>query len=341
MTNTTGNSASPLYLVTGGTGLVGSHLIQHLVRTGKRVRAIRRPGSDLSVFGRFLGEPSLSQLVDWVDGDILDIFSLLDAMDGVSKVYHTAALVSFLPSDRKKLLKVNAGGTANVVNAALEAGVSKLCHVSSVAALGRDEKQGMITENNKWTSSGSNSNYAISKYSAEREVWRGVAEGLPAVVVSPSIILGASDWNKGSSKMFGNIRKGMKFYTTGVNAFVDVRDVVRIMDLLMEGDISNEAFILMSENLCYRDFFNMIAENLKVEPPSIKASPWIAEIAWRVEKLRHIFSGSNPLITRETARTANRQHLYSNEKVRTLLGYEFIPVSRSIEDTCQVFLKTV
>lgn len=328
-----------MILVTGGTGLVGTHLIRELLSKGEKVRSLRRKNSDLSVFGKYLFDESLKDKVEWVDADILDIYSLMDAMEGVEYVYHTAATVSFLPSDARKMMKVNAEGTANVVNAALETGVSKLCHVSSVAALGRTGKEEVITENSKWASSSANSNYAVSKYAAEREVWRGIAEGLNAVIVNPSVILGPADWTRGSSKIFSGVYKGLKFYTKGINAFVDVRDVTGIMIRLMESAIVNERFIVMSENLCYKDLFEKIASKFGKPAPGIHAGSLLSEITWRIEDLRRILFNSSPLITKETARTAGRRHFYSNEKVRKALGYDFIPVEKSIDDTCQAFLR--
>jgi dihydroflavonol-4-reductase len=327
-----------MYLVTGATGLVGSHLIRHLVHSGKKVRALRRPGSDLSVFATYLHEPGLRGQVEWIDGDVLDVYSLADAMEGVEKVYHTAAVVSFRRSQAGQMMKVNAEGTANVVNAALEQGIRKLCHVSSVAALGRTERNEVITENSKWITSRHNSVYAITKYNAEREVWRGIAEGLEAVIVNPSIILGPADWNRSSTKLFGTIHRGLRYYTEGVNAFVDVRDVVAVMDRLMESSIGGERFIVMSENLCYRDVFNEIALQLGKKPPSVRVSPFIAEVAWRAEWLRSLFNRRDPVVTRETARTSQQIHCYSNEKIRQALDYTFIPVKQSIHDTCRAFL---
>ncbi|MCU0370166.1 MAG: NAD-dependent epimerase/dehydratase family protein, partial [Bacteroidales bacterium] len=235
-----------MIFITGATGLVGSHLTFELVRSGQPVRALKRPSSDMGmlekVFRLYSDNPeNLLSTIEWVEGDILDIFSLEEAMEGADTAYHCAALVSFLPKDRKKLIKINTEGTANVVNAALEKKLRKLCHVSSIAALGRPENlTDVIDEDLVWKTSRNNSVYAVSKYGAEREVWRGTAEGLDAVIVNPSIILGVAGNSQGSSRLFNTVWQGLKVYPPGKNGFVDVRDVARAMILLMNGDFRNE-----------------------------------------------------------------------------------------------------
>ncbi len=333
-----------MILVTGGTGMLGSRLVLDLISSGKRVRVLKRSGTDLSEIENFFrthlspGATSSFSDVEWIEGDLLDVTSLYNAMHGVSSVYHCAAIVSFNPALRKKMMRVNAEGTANVVNAALESGVKKLCHVSSIAAIGRAE-EGMITEETKWTDTGENSVYAQSKHLAEREVWRGIAEGLDAVIVNPSIIIGPAHGKGISTKMFQQVWKGLKFYTEGVNGFVDVRDVSSAMILLMENSITNQRFILNSENYSYRELFNRIAFCLGKPKAHIKVSNFTAGIAWRAAYLGSLLTGNRPFITKETARTSMRCYFYSSEKFRELTGMKFIPVKQSIEDACRVFLE--
>lgn len=332
-----------MILITGATGLTGAHLAVELIRSGKAVRALRRPGSSLELISNAfrLYSPDPEQdlaKIEWIEGDIRDYISLEDALEGVDHVYHCAALVSFLPSDRKRLLEVNIGGTANLVNACLARGVKRICHVSSIAALGRSERDGeIITEKNSWKTSRNNTYYAIGKYGAEREVWRGFAEGLDMVVVNPSVILGLAGQQMGSSRLFSAVWNGLKLYPPGVNGFVDVRDVAAIMIRLMESGISGERFILNSENVAYRDLFNMIAGNLGKPVPSIQAKSWMAGLYWRQEALRSKLAGRKPLITAETARTAISRHYYSNEKIRKTLGAEFIPIRECLSHHCKIF----
>lgn len=328
-----------MILVTGGTGLVGSHLIKHLIEKGEKVRALKRNSSNLKVFEKYLNAPHLAEQVEWAEGDVLDVFSIEDALKGVEQVYHAAAMVSFEKSAVDRMKKVNIEGTANVVNACLNGGIHKLCHVSSVAAIGRSKSDEVITEDSQWENDNSNSEYAKSKYAAEREVWRGIAEGLNAVIVNPSIILGPADWTSGSAKLFSNIYKGLKFYPVGVNAFVDVRDVAEIMVRLMQSPVSAERFILMSENLMYKEVFDAMAEKMNAEAPKYKVSPQMAEWIWRMDWLKRVLTGKSRVVTKETARTSSRRYRYSNKKVIEATGHHFRAVEEAIAYTTDIFKK--
>jgi dihydroflavonol-4-reductase len=327
-----------MILVTGGTGLVGAHLLLALLKDGHSVRALRRRSSSMKLVTTVLGKDVTSPLLEWFEGDVLDVFSLSEALEGITKIYHAAAVISFQEADVPAMMKINIEGTANVVNIALSKGVRKLCYVSSIAAIGRSEPGEIITEKTPWKTSPNNSNYALSKYGAEREVWRGTVEGLDAVIVNPSIIIGPGDWEHGSSKMFKQVHKGLKFYTSGINGFVDVRDVVRAMIQLMESPIKNERFIVSSENYPFRAFFNEACAAFGKPTPAIKAARWLGSITWRLEALRSFFTGSRPLITKETARSANQRYYYSSEKLIRALNFSFIPVQQSIRETAAVFI---
>ncbi len=333
-----------MVFVTGGTGFLGSHLLFHLLKIGKKVRAIKRADSNFNFLSNvfsFYTEDTQKYLgkIEWVEGDILDIYSLNEALNEVSDVYHAAAIVSFDPSHRKKMMKANVEGTANLINAALGKDIRKFCHVSSIAAIGRAENGKVIDENVVWKTSKKNSNYAISKYGAEREVWRGIEEGLNAVIINPSVILGPRELNRGIGSLISMVRNGFKFYTAGVNGFVDVRDVAESMIRLMESDIYNERFIVSADNLTYKQIFDWIAEYLKMPGPKYKATPNISEIAWRLEYFKGLFTNKKPFITKETARTANNTYYYSSDKLIQALDFKFLPVRQTIRDACELFLK--
>lgn len=332
-----------MILVTGGTGLVGSHLLRLLVRQGESVRAIRRASSDMRLVA------DIASQVEWVTGDVTDVCALYDAMKGIKTVYHAAAMVSFLPRDRDGLYAVNVQGTANIVNMALEIGVERLLYFSSIAALGRRVKQQQagsdatwIDENTDWEESPQNSEYAKSKNKAELEVWRGIAEGLPAIIVCPSIILGEGDWQQGSSKLFQQLYKGQRFYPTGATGFVDVLDVVRMSVALMsERAALNQKFILNGANSTYRHFMELAAQFLEKTPPIQQLRPWQAAIAWRWEAIRAAITGNPPLLTRETTRTAASTYAYSNEKVIALLQQPFTPLPETIARISAAFRRDV
>jgi nucleoside-diphosphate-sugar epimerase len=331
-----------MILVTGGTGLLGSHLLFDLVSKGEHVRAIKRPASRIDrvekVFSYYCDDPgALAAKIEWVNADLLDFGAVEEAMQGVKEVFHCGAIVSFYPNDHKKMLKVNIEGTANLVNQALAGSVEKFCYVSSVATLGRTENQEMLSEESYWVPSNKNSVYSISKYSAEREVWRGMEEGLKAVIINPSVILGPGFWQDNSG-LFRLVYEGLKYYTVGMNGYVDARDVSAAMILLMEEDHFGQRYICSAENIAYRDLFAMMAKHLNKPAPSVRVSPAMSSVAWRVEALRSALTGSKPEITREMAVTASQTFRYTSEKLCNTLDFRFRPVGQSVMDICNFYL---
>lgn len=331
-----------MILVTGGTGLVGSHLLQELTAQGKEVKALHRNSSSKDfvkhVFNTYASDPDRQLgMIQWVEGDVLDIYSLEDAMEGVTQVYHNAAKVSFSPADRHIMKKVNVTGTANVVNAALHKKVNKLCHLSSIAALGRANEDGTTDEKTAWVTSKNNSYYAISKFNGEREVWRGTVEGLDAVILLPSVILGMADINNGSMQLFKTILNGLPFFTPGINGFIDVRDVARAQVILMESNAVNEKFVVSAENLSYKEVLDWIADGLGKRRPFVKVNTFMALMAWNFFKLKSLITGKDPIITKETAATAMREYHYSNSKFTAFTGMEFHPVRDTVADLCRIF----
>ena len=320
-----------MILVTGGAGLLGSELIRQLLSQGKKVRAIYNK-TPLPNFH--------SESLEQFQCNILDVVGLETAMQGVEQLYHCAAIVSFAPSRKRELFDINIEGTANVVNAALHAGIQKMVHVSSVAALGRIREGEPITETMNWTEETSNSVYGQSKYLGELEVWRGIGEGLNAVIVNPVIILGCADWKSGSSQIFKSVYDEFPWYTEGVSGFVDTGDVAKAMIALMQSDISNERFIISAENSSYRQVFNWIADGFGKKRPHKKVTPLIAKIVWRLEAIKSKFSGKNPLITKETATTALAEVRYNNEKLLKFLpNFQYTSIESAIHTTCKQMLQ--
>ena len=320
-----------MILVTGATGLVGSHLLKQLVANGKKVRALYR-SSVPSIEG--------TEGVEWVRGDILDVISVEEAMVGVKQVYHCAAMVSFNPKKKATLHHTNIEGTANVVNACLNEGVDKLLFVSSVAALGRIREDKLINETMNWSEETSNSEYGKSKYFSEIEVWRGIGEGLNAVIVNPVIILGAGDWTSGSSGLFKSAYDEFPWYTEGTGGFVDVMDVVKAMILLMDSNVSSERFILSAENLSYREVFTQMAKNFGKKPPHRRVKPWLASFVCRMEAVKAMFTGKEPLLTKETAHTAAAKVQFDNQKLkRFFLSFQYTPIHISLQRICEELVK--
>ena len=316
-----------MILVTGATGLLGSHLLYILATSDESVRATFRPASDRDevkrVFSYYTDQPEeIFQRIDWIEADLMLPESLDKIFEDVDKVYHAAAYVSFDPRDRKQLVNDNRSVTANIVNACLEKENIRLLHVSSTSAIGASRNGDPVDESLIWKPDKHNSGYSISKFLSEMEVWRGIEEGLDAIIVNPSIIFGPGFWHKGSSSMFTNIQKGLKYYTEGVTGFVGVEDVVKSMIALMNSNVSGERFIISSENLSYKDVFTMIAEEMGKDPPHIKANPILAGLAWRLDAFRSWF-GLPRVITRETVRAGANRNYFSNEKIKNEIGIEF------------------
>ncbi|MBC7867842.1 MAG: NAD-dependent epimerase/dehydratase family protein [Gloeobacteraceae cyanobacterium ES-bin-316] len=317
-----------MILVTGGSGLLGKALIDSLLRDGRRVKAIynKTPLEQND-------QPNLQQ----VQCDILDVISLEDVMEGVTHLYHCAGLVSFNKKDEKLLYKINVEGTANVVNAALNAGVTKIVHVSSVAALGRIREGDAIHEKMNWTPETSNSKYGESKYLGEMEVWRGIAEGIDAVIINPSIILGPGDWNDGSTAIFKSAYNEFSWYANGTTGFVDVRDVVNAMRHLMEASINAERFIISGHNASYHSLFDMIADAFHKKRPHKEVTPFLSKLVTRLEAAKTWMTGKPPLLTKETAATALAKVQFDNSKLLNFLpGFAYIPLAQTVTDTCKL-----
>jgi dihydroflavonol-4-reductase len=319
-------------LITGATGLVGSCVARRFLEANHTVSVLFRAGADRSLL------KNIEHQIEWIEGDILDISTLDVALEGIDCVVHTAAVVSFVPKDRDWMYKVNREGTANVVNACLKHQIHKLCHVSSIAAIGRPESKKKasdqiveLDETNRWENSPENSEYAKSKYLAELEVWRGIEEGLKAVIVNPTVILGEGDWTKSSTQLFRYIYKENPFYTVGMANCVDVVDVAEVIFRLMLSDITSERFLLNAGNISYKNLFNAMADSMHKKRPSIRVGPRLAGVIWRLEAIRTWLLGTKPLITKETAQSSARSITYSNRKVREVLGFEFQPIEKTVD----------
>jgi len=318
-------------LVTGGTGFLGSSLISYLINDGVAVLATKRSQSTIPESLRS------SSLIQWVDADITDYFALADLFSGISKVYHCAAMISYQKEDWSNMLHTNIEGTRHIVNLCLEHQV-RLVHVSSIAALGVSKSGEPITENSKWDDGEEHSKYALSKHESEMEVWRGIVEGLDAVIVNPSVIMGNGVGNKGSGVIFSLVQKGLKIYPPGSVGIVDVADVAKIMIQLMETpSISGERFILNSENLTNKSLLERISILLDKPAPTIEAKPFMLSIAWRIAKAAAWFKSKRPALTRESAKASASNWTYSNQKLIDRTGYLFKPIDDTLKEMSKAF----
>jgi len=336
-----------MIFVTGGTGLVGAHLLLELSKKGEKIKALKRKNSNLEtvlkIFRFYTGDAQkLFDSIEWVDGDILDYFSLEKLLVGVTEIYHCAAIVSFAGKDRKRMISNNVEGTANLVDAAIGTGVKKLCHVSSIAALGRLQNGELVTEETNWTPTKKHSAYSESKFFSEVEIWRGMEEGLDAVIVNPSIILGPGNWDNSSPRMFKTVFEGLKFYTRGVTGYVDVIDVVKSMVLLMNEanfeHCKNQRYLLNAENLSYEDVFSQIADAFSKPRPSVFASKFMTGIAWRLNGIIAWISRKAPTITRDVAVSSSQVNRFDGSKITTVLPFNYSPITETIRRTAKAYL---
>jgi nucleoside-diphosphate-sugar epimerase len=333
-----------MILVTGGTGLVGAHLLYELVKNNQKVRAIYRNEEKLQsvkkVFFYFTEDVStLFNRIEWIKADILDTPVLTEVFQDITHVYHCAALISFDPKEYHKLRKTNIEGTANIVNLCISNAIEKLCYVSSIATLGNHEDHSLIDEETFWNPEGENNVYGITKYGAEMEVWRGTQEGLDAVIVNPGIIIGAGFWESGSGLLFKKVHNKLRYYVTGTTGYVDVKDVVTIMLQLMQSNIVNQRFIIVAKNLSFKQVTEVAAKYLKVKAPQKQASSLMLEMAWRADWLKSFLTGSSRSLTKQNAVTALSVTDYSNQKISKALDFHFTPIEKSIETVSTLFLK--
>jgi nucleoside-diphosphate-sugar epimerase len=320
--------------VTGATGFIGSYIVRYLVEQGyKHIFCLRRTDSDLSLLGE------AGESVQWFVSDLRDIIMIDEWMADMDIIIHAAAIVSFDPKDRKLLDEINAKCTANLVNLALVHQIEKFIYISSISSLGRTESNVEIDENASWKDSDHNSAYAVSKYNGELEVWRGMEEGLSASVLNPGIVLGAGRWGESSTKLFKYVFKGGKFVSSGVNSFVDVRDVAFLTEKALHLPNKHDRFIVSSENLSYREIFQSIARNLDKPVPKLEIPDWVGELVWRVLKFWSFISGKKPLITKETFRTSRQSYLYKNDKSKQAFNHHYIPIEQTIKETSKCFME--
>jgi len=322
-----------MVFVTGGTGLVGSRLIFDLVNKGEDVTALIRHETSINKFisliKYYTDKPNIiSDKINWVRGDLLDIDTLFEVIPNGASVFHCAAEVSFNPKDKDIINDINISGTANIVDVCLTKNINKLCYVSSIGALGRDLTKDTIDEDTPWNSFGK-SVYSLSKYYAEIEVWRGSAEGLNVVIVNPAVILGAGNWQKGSSKLYTTVHNGIKYYTLGTTGYVDVRDVTKVMILLMDLNIFNERFILSAEVLSFKQLFTKIAKSINIRPPHKYASPLITNLAYKLDYLKSLIFKTKPQITKQVHKMSHSKNVYISDKIKNRLDFIF----KDIDDT--------
>ena len=330
-----------MILVTGGSGLVGCHLLHELTKKHNQVFALKRSTSNIDIVKKVFSYYSknhieLFEKIKWINGDLNDIDSLSDAFSNVTEVYHCAAFISFDSKDLNAMKKINVEGTANVVNCALDFGVKKFCYVSTIAAIGLSTNK-LTDENTEWFD---NKNpYSMTKKNAEMEVWRGISEGLNAVIVNPGVIVGSGFWKRGSGAFFTQISRGMSYYPSGKTGFVCIHDVVDIMCKLMDKNMFSERFVLVAENWTFKKFFEEVSSNLGIKPPEKEAGKLIMTLALFIDFISSKIKGKRRKLNSASIESSTSQSHYSNNKIIESLNYNFRSVKKSVSETCKNFNK--
>lgn len=321
-------------LVTGGTGVLGSYIVEALLADGySDVEVYSRSGTNERL--RFASD----HRVTFTKGDVVALHPLSDAINRADYVIHAAALVTFHPSRFDKMHAVNVEGTANVVNLSTDNNITKLIHISSIAAIGRAENHSPINEESKWTNSKYNSYYGITKYLAEQEVWRAHHEGLNMAIVNPSLIFGGTIWDQSSQKIFSSVHKGLPYYPGGSTGIVDARDVAQLVIYLLQSDTTGERYITSGGNITYKDLFQKMAKAMHAKPPTKVAPAWMLAAFWRVERLRSLITGKEPIVTRETVKSTSHPSSYDNSKSLALDWGGYRNLDESIQEFCGDYLQ--
>lgn len=318
-----------MIVVTGATGFLGSVLTRQLLQAGHTVRGLKRSSSIIPPYLE-----NQSQLT-WVEGDICDPYVVEELLAGATQVYHIAAVISFNPATKKHMLHTNVTGTATVVDACLTHPGIRLVHVSSVAALGEVKPGTATTEEAYLELNSQTSGYSLSKHLSEFEVWRGIAEGLDAVIVNPSIILGKECGLQGSGALFNTVKKGLTYYPSGSCGLVSVSDVACCMIELMDGKISGERYIINAENWSYKDLFTEIAKQLGVRGPQKEVKNWQLLVLAQLAEWKAKISKKSLQLSTDTARSAGKLSKYSNKKIRNTTSITFKPIAQELADICR------
>lgn len=331
--------------ITGASGIVGGHLLLKILQENptQEVRVLIRNEQSVhdvqKLFSNYVKDTeTLIHNCRFMIGNLLDISSLEECIEPDAVVYHCAALVSFDSKKADEMFQVNVQGTANLVNICLEKKIQKLCYVSSVAALGFSVKGELITEEHYWENSNQVSSYSKSKYFAEMEVWRGIEEGLTAVIVNPSMIIGPGKWGDSSTSFFPTLNKGLAFYPTGGTGFVAVQDVVHAMITLMHSPIHSERFILAGENLSFQAFFSLVARALGKKTPTIEVTGWIGTFAWIIAGFMNFFKPNFIPITKESVQRTKIRNYYTHQKIKDAIPLEFTPIEQAVSTTAKFYI---
>lgn len=301
-------------LVTGATGFLGSHLCRRFVLEGHEVTAFRRPESNTAL----LADLTLRHVL----GDITEPEAVNEAVKGQDVVIHAAAHLAYWRRVRDVQARINVDGTRHVVQACQQAGVRRLVHVSSVAAIGIPQAQRPADETFRFNLDNSGLNYHLSKHRAEQEVQRGCVNGLEAVIVNPGSIFGPHGRSFRGGEMIEKVRRRrvVPYFLGGINV-VHVDDVVDGIVRALKLGQSGERYILGGENLTYRRIAEMAAERLRLARQFVPVPPLVTGLAAALTEPVSAWTGKRPRFTYEVHYCSSHYQFYDSSKARKELGF--------------------
>lgn len=324
-----------MILVTGGTGLIGTKLLRHLLGDRSiKIKAIYRESYPTNL---------IDENIEWIKSDILDLESLNWAFKNVEYVYHCAAFISFQPKEVEKMININQIGTRNIVNKSIEYGVKKIIHLSSVSALGNIDSNLPINESMHWNESEKLNSYGKSKYLSELEIIKGSNKGLNYIIINPSIVLGFGDFSRrGSHEIFKTAMDSFPFYTNGSCGFVYIEDLVKSMTILMLSNITNDKFIINGYNISFKHLYYLICQEFKTEPPKYKIGIFLSNVIWRLEYLiSKVIMNYEVHLSKETAYTSQQKIKYDNQKfINVFKDFKYTNINKAIKLICNEYLSS-
>lgn len=313
-----------MVLVTGATGFVGNHVARFLASRGERLRLFMRPSSDRTPIAGLDAEVMV--------GDLRDAASVAKATRACSTVYHVAAEYRLWCRNPRELYQTNVEGTRNVLEAALQAGVKRFVHTSSIGTIAPSEDGSPVTEQSPSSLEMMTGDYKRSKFLAEREAERYASRGLGVVIVNPTAPIGEGDFKPTpTGQIIKDFLEGRMpaYVNTGLN-LVDVRDVARGHWLAAERGLPGERYILGSENLTLRQILALASVAGERQAPRLRLPYFAAWIAGACSTAWARVAGTPPRVPLDGVRMSRRAMFADCSKAREELGFDPAPVQPAL-----------
>ncbi len=314
-------------LVTGATGFIGSHITRKLLQRGERVKILLRKSSKTS---------NIEDMdVERVYGDVMDMNSVNEALKGCDTLYHTAGVASFRKEDYQKMEEINVKGTSNILNAALNAGIKKVVHTSSVAAIGVDSHRGIANEETEYSLDYLGVKYLDTKHRGEQIALELAKQGLPLVVVNPATVIGTGDiYLSSTAFILWFYKKKFPGYMDGTLNMVDVEDVAEGHILAAEKGKVGERYILGNQNFTLLELFNLLEEVTGVPKPKMKIPYFMALISgYFVERILGMSFPNYSTMDLDSVKLSKLKWHFDCSKAKEELGYSPSDIKESIRKT--------